>query len=66
MHVTHYVGIDIGSEAHVLAALDAQGDVVQRPVRLSEDAAGYAQLDAVLAVLGTPAAALVVCEATGH
>ena len=66
MSVTCYVGLDIGAEAHLLAAVDAQGTVVQRPVRLSEDAAGYAALDATLARVGTPATTLVVCEATGH
>lgn len=66
MSVTTYVGLDIGAEAHLLAAVDAQGAVVQRPARLTEDAAGYAQLDAVLARLGAPDALLVVCEATGH
>lgn len=66
MSVSTFVGLDIGAEAHVLAAVDAAGAVVQRPARLSEDAAGYAQLDALLARLGAPDAVLVVCEATGH
>ena len=66
MHVTTFVGLDIGSATHVLAAVDAQGDVTQRPVALSEDAAGYARLDATLAGLGTPAGTLIVGEATGH
>lgn len=66
MTVTTYVGLDIGAESHVLAAVDPQGTVRQRPVRLTEDAAGYVQLDALLAQHGTPATTLVVCEATGH
>lgn len=66
MQVTTYVGIDVGSEAHVLAAVDARGDVTLRPVRCTEDAGGYARLDAALAAAGTPEATLVVCEATGH
>ena len=66
MQVTHYVGLDIGSEAHVLAAVDTAGEIVRRPTHLTEDAAGYAQLDAVLAALGTPATTLLVAEATGH
>ncbi len=66
MSVTTYVGIDIGSEAHVVAAVDARGDVVLRPTRCAEDADGYARLDAALAALGGPGATLVVCEATGH
>jgi transposase len=38
----------------------------RRPMRFTEDAAGYARLDHALAGLGTPATTLVVCEATGH
>ncbi len=66
MQVTTYVGIDTGSEAHVVAAVDARGDTTRRPTRCTEDAVGYAQLDATLAAVGTPEATLVVCEATGH
>jgi hypothetical protein len=48
MSVTSFVGLDVGSEAHVLAAVDAvdavdaRGDVTQRPLRCTEDAEGYA------------------------
>lgn len=66
MSVTCYVGLDIGAETHTLAAVDAQGTVVQRPLRFAEDAAGYAQLDATLTRLGAPETMLLVCEATGH
>jgi transposase len=66
MQVTTFVGLDIGSEVHVLAAVDAAGTLTQRPLTLTEDAAGYARLDAALAALGAPATALIVCEATGH
>lgn len=66
MSVTRYVGLDIGAEAHLIAAVDPEGAVVQRPARLTEDAAGYAQLDRVLAGVGAPETTLVVCEATGH
>lgn len=66
MQVTTFVGLDIGSETHVLAAVDPHGTLTQRPLSLGEDAAGYAQLEATLAALGTPATTLVVCEATGH
>ena len=66
MQVSTFVGLDIGSEAHVLAAVDAQGDVALRPTRCTEDAAGYARLDAALAAVGAPETVLVVCEATGH
>jgi len=40
--------------------------VTRRATRLTEDAAGYAQLDAALVALAPPEATLVVCEATGH
>lgn len=66
MEWTHFVGIDVGSEAHVLAAVDARGEAVQRAVRITEDAEGYARLDATLAAVGAPATTLAVCEATGH
>jgi transposase len=66
MQVTTFVGLDIGSATHVLAAVDAQGGVVRRPLQVTEAAAGYATLDATLAALGTPATTLIVCEATGH
>lgn len=66
MSVSTFVGLDIGAEAHVLAAVDGQGTVVQRPARLAEDASGYAALDATLARLGPPGEVLIVCEATGH
>jgi len=58
-----YVGIDIGAERHVVAALDAQGAVVLRPTSFTEDAAGY---DHLLQVLGAPTDTVVVMEATGH
>ena len=58
-----FVGIDIGSARHVVASVDEQGRVLQRPTAFAEDAAGYQEL---LALLGAPAATLVVMEATGH
>jgi transposase len=58
-----FVGIDIGAEQHVVAAVDIEGVVVVKPTPISEDAAGYARLRELL---GTPAATLVVLEATGH
>lgn len=66
MSVTAFIRVDVGSEAHVVAAVDARGDVTLRPTRCTEDADGYARLDAALAAAGTPEATLVVCEATGH
>lgn len=56
-------GIDIGSEQHVLAVLDEAGTVLLRPTKLSEDAAGYERL---FALLGASGATTVAMEATGH
>lgn len=57
-----FAGIDIASERHMLARLDATGAPIGRPVAITEDQAGYATL---LEALGrTPA--LIVMEATGH
>jgi len=57
------IGIDIGSETHVVAAVDAEGRTLLKPTAVAEDATGYARL---LQVLGDPPDALVVMEATGH
>lgn len=56
-------GIDIGSEQHVLAILDDTGATLVRPTKVSEDAAGYERL---FALLGDPAEVQVAMEATGH
>lgn len=58
-----YVGIDIGSEVHVVAIVDAAGAVLQAPTKCAEDAAGYTKLRQLL---GPSADTLVVMEATGH
>jgi transposase len=57
------IGIDIGSENHVVAVVDAEGRTGLKPTAIAEDATGYARL---LELLGDPADALVVMEATGH
>lgn len=57
-----FAGIDVASETHTLARLDAAGAPIGRPIPITEDRAGY---DALLAALGTPPV-LVVIEATGH
>jgi transposase len=57
------VGIDIGSETHVVAVVDAEGRTVLKPTAIAEDATGYARL---LELLGDPTEVLVVMEATGH
>lgn len=58
-----YVGIDIGSDSHVVAAVAADGAVAFRPTGIGEDTAGYAKL---FALLGQAPVALVTMEATGH
>jgi transposase len=58
-----YVGIDIGSEVHVVAMVDASERVLQSPTRCTEDAAGYEKLRQLL---GPSAETLVAMEATGH
>lgn len=58
-----YIGIDIASENHVLAIVDEQGDVLQKPVGFTEDRTGY---DKLLALCGELSSAHIVMEATGH
>lgn len=58
-----YIGIDIASENHMLASVDEQGNVLQKPVVFTEDRDGY---DKLLALCGEPVSAHVVMEATGH
>src|SRR5512132_3345128 len=38
-----YVGIDIESDSHVVAAVTADGAVAVKPTKITEDAAGYAK-----------------------
>lgn len=58
-----FAGIDIASETHVVAVVDAPGTVLVKPTPFTEDADGYARL---LAQLGSSTDLLVVMEATGH
>jgi transposase len=58
-----FIGIDVASERHVVAAVDEDQGVVLRPLAFGEDAEGYARL---LEALGSPEGALVAMEATGH
>ncbi len=57
-----FAGIDVASETHMLARLDAAAAPIGKPTPISEDQAGYARL---LELLGPPPV-LVVMEATGH
>ena len=58
-----FAGIDIASETHVLAVVNAEGAVELRPIPFGEDAAGYQK---VLDLLSTPGEVLIAMEATGH
>ena len=57
-----FAGIDVASETHMLARLDAAAAPINKPTPINEDQAGYARL---LELLGPPPV-LVVMEATGH
>ena len=57
-----FAGMDIASERHMLARLDAGGAPIGRPMAITEDREGH---QAALAALGPPPA-LIVMEATGH
>jgi transposase len=61
-----YVGVDIAKAEHCLGAIDAQGAVVRKPVRFTQDAAGFQALETMLRALGGPQQVRVGFEATGH
>lgn len=58
-----YVGIDIGSEQHVVAIVDGDCTVLRSATKCAEDAAGYARMRELL---GGSTETLVAMEATGH
>lgn len=58
-----FVGIDVASETHVVAAVSEDQDVLLKPVSFREDAGGYEHL---WEQLGDPKDTLVTLEATGH
>jgi len=58
-----FAGIDIASETHVLAIVNADGAVEVKATPFTEDAAGYAK---ALALLGAPGELLIAMEATGR
>lgn len=58
-----FVGLDIGAEKHLVAAVDDVDRILIKPTTITEDAEGYARL---LDVLGDPRETLVAMEATGH
>jgi transposase len=57
-----YVGVDIGSETHVMAAADGEEQVLLPPFAFAESAEGYERL---FEKLGDAADTLVAMEATG-
>ncbi len=57
-----FAGIDVASERHVVARLDAQGRPMGKPVPIAENREGH---DMLLHLLGA-SPVLVVMEATGH
>lgn len=58
-----FIGIDIASATHVVAAVDDAGGVVLKATPFDETRDGY---DRLLGLLGAPADAFVAMEATGH
>jgi transposase len=58
-----FVGIDIGSRKHYVAIVDLSQTVILKPTAITEDAAGY---DKLFALLGSPDDTLIVLETTGH
>jgi len=58
-----FVGIDIASETHVVAAVAEDQSVLLKPVSFKENAAGY---ELLWTKLGSPTDTLVTMEATGH
>src|SRR5437762_10228650 len=58
-----FAGIDIASETHVVAIVNADSAVELKATPFAEDAAGYQK---VLALLGAPGEVLIAMEATGH
>jgi transposase len=58
-----YIGIDVGSEMHVVAVLNEEEEVLCKPTKFGENAAGYERLRAVV---GSAEDARVGMEATGH
>lgn len=58
-----FIGIDIASENHVVAVVDHDGNVLERPKTFKESSEGHELLQQLA---GEPKDALVAMEATGH
>lgn len=61
--MVRFAGVDIASEKHFVAVVDASSEVLVKSKPFGEDAAGY---DALFKLLGEPEGMLVAMEATGH
>lgn len=60
----YYCGIDVAKRKHVIALLDAHGQLVHRPLTIDNTRAGFDQLLQALTQL--PGPVLMGLEATGH
>ena len=58
-----FVGIDIARRTHLVAIVGEAMAVLVKPTPVTEDAAGYEKL---IALIGSPTDTLIVMEATGH
>jgi transposase len=58
-----FIGIDVGSQSHLVAIVDEVVQVLLKPTSFAEDAAGY---DKLRKLLGEATDCLVAMEATGH
>lgn len=58
-----FAGVDVGKEKHAVAVVDESKVILVRPTPVSEDPAGYSQLEELL---GNAEDTLVAMEATGH
>jgi transposase len=61
-----YVGVDIAKADHCVGAIETTGRIVQKPMAITQDAAGFAALGGLLRQLGPPSEVVVGFEATGH
>ena len=61
-----YVGVDIAKADHCVGAIETTGRIVQKPMTITQDAAGFAAIGNLLRSLGPPSEVVVGFEATGH
>lgn len=58
-----FAGVDIASEAHLVAVVDETCEILVKPAAFAENAEGYSKL---ISLLGSPGDILIAMEATGH